>query len=266
MGATFVNVNIERFLCYVNVNVLALAPTGLLWKPIGMTANSIPTAGDDPRRLLAELRSLAHRVRLDQRMTWAALLVLAVLTLAAIPADWFGMSVRCRADGSCDFARHGMLYYWPAASLLAYAAIAFGYLRAARARGLTARVLPYAITGAVTTVVFPAAWLAVRMYLAGHPAPAGPLPYWFLVLDRLVMPWGMIGVALLVLAGLERHLALLLFTLGYLALVLLVLPMDAGYGPPHWGVRLQMAVPQVAAGLVLLLGAAGFRVAARRRR
>src|SRR4051812_35675296 len=129
-----------------------------------MTTDSIP-AGDDARRLLADMRALARRVRLDQRRTWVALLVLAVVTLAAIPFDWFGLQVTCAPDGSCGFARRGMLYYWPAASLLAYAAIAVCYLRAARARGLSARVLPYAITGAATTVVFPAAWLAMRWYL-----------------------------------------------------------------------------------------------------
>jgi hypothetical protein len=227
-----------------------------------MTADPIP-AGGDPRRLLADMRALARRVRLDQRMTWAALLVLAVLTLAAIPFDWFGMKVNCAPDGSCGFARRGMLYYWPAAMVLAYATIAVWYLRAARARGLGTRVLPYAITGAATTVVFPAAWAAVAVYFSDHPVPEGPLPYWWFVLDRLVMPWGMIGVTLLVLAWLERNVALLGFTVAYLALVLLVLPMDYGIGPPHWGLRLNMALPQLIAGVVLLLGAAGFRRARR---
>jgi len=230
-----------------------------------MTTDSIP-AGGDPGRLLADVRALAHRVRLDQRVTWAALLVLAAATFAAIPFDWFGMKVHCLADGSCAFERRGMLYYWPAALPLAYAAIAACYLRAARARGLGARVLPYAITGAATTVVFPAAWVAVALYFSGHPVPDHPLPFWWFVLDRLVMPWGMIGVALLVLAWLERNVALLLFTLAYLALVLLALPMDAGFGPPQWGVRAQMAAPQLACGVVLLLGAIGFRVARRRHR
>jgi hypothetical protein len=230
-----------------------------------MTTDSV-SAGGDPRRLLSEVRALAHRVRLDQRMTWAALLVLAAVTFAAIPFDWFGMKVHCLSDGSCQFERRGMLYYWPAASLLAYAAIAVCYLRAARARGLGARVWPYAITGAATTVVFPAAWVAVALYFSNHPVPNHPLPYWWFVLDRLVMPWGMIGVALLVLAWLERNVALLLFTLAYLALVLLVLPMDAGYGPPQWGVRAEMAVPQFACGIVLLAGAIGFRAARRRHR
>lgn len=229
-----------------------------------MNTDSVPVGGD-PRQLLSDVRALAHRVRLDQRLTWAALLILAAVTFAAIPFDWFGLSERCTPDGSCTFARRGMLYYWPAASLLGYTAIAVCYLRAARARGLGARVLPYAITGAVTTAVFPAAWVAMAVYLSDHPVPDGPLPYWWFVLDRLVMPWGMIGVTLLVLAWLERNVALLVFTLAYLALVVLVLPLNMGVGPPQWGLRAQFAVPQLIVGVVLLLGAAGFRTAARRR-
>ncbi|WDZ83816.1 hypothetical protein [Micromonospora cathayae] len=230
-----------------------------------MTTESMSAPGD-PRRLLADVRALAHRVRLDQRQTSVALLVLASVTFAAIPFDWFGMTVNCAPDGSCQFARRGMLYYWPPALLLAYAAIAVCYVRAARARGLGARVLPYAITGAVTSAVFPAAWVAVALYLSQHPVPDQPLPYWGLVLDRLVMPWGMIGVALLVLAWLERNVALLLFTLAYLATVLLVLPLNTGFGPPHWGVRATMALPQLGCGVVLLAGALGFRAARRRHR
>ncbi|XVU30092.1 hypothetical protein ACQPZJ_24270 [Actinoplanes sp. CA-054009] len=229
-----------------------------------MTTDSFSADGD-PRRLLADVRALARRVRVDQRMTWAALLVLGVTTLLAIPFDWFGMRVDCRPDGSCTFARNGMLYYWPAAMLLAYAAIAVWYLRAARARGLGTRVRPYAITGAVTTIVFPAAWLAVFLYFRSHPYPDGPLPYWYFVLDRLVMPWGMIGVALLVLVWLERNVGLLLFTTGYLALVLLVLPMNDGFASPHFGIRTGMALPQLIVGVVLLLAAAVFARAGRRR-
>ncbi len=230
-----------------------------------MTTESVP-AGGDPRRLLSDVRALAHRVRLDQRTTWAALLVLGVMTLVAIPFDWFGMWVNCLPDGGCQFARRGMLYYWPAAMPLAYAVIAFLYVRAARARGVGARVMPYAITGAVTTVVFPAAWLAVYLYFRSNPYPDGPLPYWYLMLDRLVMPWGMIGVTLLVLVWLERNVALLAFTAGYLALVLLVLPMSDGFGLPQFEIRAGMAVPQLIVGVVLLLGAAGFRAARRRKR
>ena len=197
-------------------------------------------------------------------MTWVALLVLGAVTLVGIPFDWFGMIVNCHPDGGCEFARRGVLYYWPPALLLAYAAIAFYYVRAARERGLGARVMPYAITGAVTTVIFTAAWVFAALYFPSHPVPFDPLPYWWFVLDRLVSPWGMIGIALLVLSRLERNLALLAFTVGYLALVLLVLPIGDGFGPPHFSIRLGMALPQLILGVMLLLGSLGFSAALRR--
>ncbi|MEV5821066.1 hypothetical protein ACFYMB_17965 [Micromonospora haikouensis] len=222
-------------------------------------------AGGDPRRLLSDIRSLAHQVRLDQRMTWVALLVLGAVTLAGIPFDWLAMTVRCHPDTSCEFARRGVLFYWPSALLLAYTAIAVCYSRAARSRGLGARTLPYAIVGAATTVVFTAAWVAAALYFPHHPLPYQPLPYWWLVLDRLVSPWGMIGIALVVLARIERNIGLLLFTLAYLALVLLVLPTNEGWGLAGWGIQARFAAPQVVIGALLLLGAAGFFSAARRR-
>jgi hypothetical protein len=225
-----------------------------------MTTDSVPADGD-PRRLLSEIRGLAHRVRLDQRLTWVALLVLALVTLAGIPFDWFGMKVHCLPDGSCEFSRRGVLYYWPPALLLAYAAIAVCYVRAARARGVGARVLPYAITGAALTVVFTAAWVAAALYFPSHPVR---FPSWVLLLDRLIAPWGIIAIAMLVLARLERNVALLLFTLGYLA-VALALPTNVGW-QTSWGLRAGFAIPQLICAAVLLLGAIGFAAAHRRQR
>ncbi|WP_341716466.1 hypothetical protein QQG74_20910 [Micromonospora sp. FIMYZ51] len=101
-------------------------------------------------------------------------------------------------------------------------------MRAARSRGLGARVLPYVLTGVALTVLFTVLGLLARLYLA-DPVPTHPFPSWVMLLDRLVAPAGAIGVALLVLAWLERHVALLVlawlerhvallvFTLGYLA-------------------------------------------------
>jgi hypothetical protein len=86
-----------------------------------------------------------------------------------------------------------------------------------------------------------------------------------LVLDRMLTPWGLIGLALLVLARLERNVWLLVFTVGYLALALL-LPTDFGMGPPQWGIRMGFAVPQLIVGAALLLGAGGFAAARRRNR
>ncbi|GAA3774738.1 hypothetical protein GCM10022225_73120 [Plantactinospora mayteni] len=227
-----------------------------------MTTDSVP-AGGDPRRLLSEVRGLARRVRVDQRVTWFALLVLATVTFVGIPFDWYFLVLRCVGDDAgCQFSRQGVLYYWPPALLLAYAAIAACYVRVARARGLGARVLPYALTGVALTVLFTAAWVAARLYFPSHPQTA-PLPYWVLVLDRLVAPWGTIGVALLVLARLERNVALLVFTLGYLTVALV--PIDFGW---HWqGQDGTVFLPQqIINGTVLLLGAIGFALAGRRRR
>ncbi|MEV0809635.1 hypothetical protein [Micromonospora sp. NPDC050200] len=226
-----------------------------------MTTDSVP-AGGDPRRLLSEVRGLARRVRVDQRVTWFALLVLAAVTFVGIPFDWYFLVLHCVGDGTvCQFSRQGVLYYWPPALLLAYAAIAVCYVRAARARGLGARVLPYALTGVTLTVLFTAAWVAVRLYLPSHPRTL-PFPYWVLVLDRLIAPWGTIGVALLVLARLERNLGLLVFTLGYLTVALV--PIDFGW---HWGAFRTAFLPQqIINGTVLLLGAIGFALADRRRR
>ncbi|SBT45513.1 hypothetical protein [Micromonospora narathiwatensis] len=224
-----------------------------------MTAESVP-AGGDPSRLLSEVRGLARRVRVDQRVTWFALLVLAAVTFVGIPFDWYFVVFHCVGDGTaCQFSRQGVLYYWPPALLLAYAAIAVCYVRVARARGLGARVTPYALTGVALTVLFTAAWVAARLYFPTHPHQ---FPYWVLVLDRLIAPWGTIGVALLVLARLERNVRLLVFTLGYLTVVLV--PIDFGW---HWGAfRASFLPQQIINGTVLLLGAIGFALAGRRRR
>jgi hypothetical protein len=238
-----------------------------------MTTDSL-SAGDDPRRLLADVRQLTSRVRRDQRLTWVALWVLAALTFLAIPFDWLLTTVRCD-DSGCIVARRGLLFFWPPAFLVAYAAIAVSYVRAARARGLGARVLPYAITGAISAVVIAAAYSAAAAYFPDNPPfEGGPLPYWWIVLDRLIMPWGLIGLALLVLARLERNVPLLLFTVGYLLLVLLVLPMNFGWEMLGWPLpsflsgsanhlRLGFVLPQFVAGAVLLAGGIGFAKARR---
>ncbi|MEU4782568.1 hypothetical protein [Micromonospora sp. NPDC023633] len=240
-----------------------------------MTTDSVPASGD-PRRLLSDVRTLAHRVRLDQRVTWVALLVLTAVTFAAIPIDWYSLYADCgsasawinNVDGSsmCHIRREGAMFYWPPALLLAYTAIAVYAVRVTRARGLGARVLPYALTGVALTVLFTAAWLLVRLYLANHPGPTDPLPDWVMLLDRLVAPAGTIGVALLVLARLERNVALLVFTLGYLVLVLV--PINF-FWHPNWGyagILGEFLPQQIVNGVVLLLGTVGFAVARRRHR
>ena len=193
------------------------------------------------------------------------LLVLALVIFGGIPVYLYGHQVLsdCRpvADGQvCKTWLRDAQFYWWTALVLAYVVIAGGYLRVARARGLGGRVLPYVLTG-VGLVALSAAVSAVLIrfdLLAAYPDEPSTF---VLVLLRLLDPTGAIGLALLVLAWLERHVALLLFTLLYLAVVLV--PVDFG-----WEMRSQwqFAPPLAIGGGLLLLGSAGFALAQRLRR
>ena len=146
--------------------------------------------------------------------------------------------------------------YWTVGLAVSYVAIAYGYLRAARARGLGGRVVPYVATGIALGLLSAAVRLLVvhEGWLLPEPPrqPGGPA----LFLSRVVDVGAMIGVALLVLAWLERHLALLLFTIGYLAVVLV--PSNWVTHGNDWGFP-SLVIP----GGVLLLGGLGFALAQR---
>ncbi|MEV6814262.1 hypothetical protein [Micromonospora sp. NPDC051296] len=229
-----------------------------------MTSDAAP-AGGDPRRLLADARVLARRVRLDQRVTWLPLLVLAVVTFGAITAYRYGHVVSdCHAvnDGQvCKVWFQTVTFYWLAALVLAYVVIAGGYLRVARARGVDARVLPYAVTGVALVglgFAFAAVW--VRLNPLAYPEEPSAFAHF---LFRLLDPPGAIGLALLLLAWLERHVALLLFAIGYLTVVLV--PINFGWGA-HWGPSTWFVPQLVINGGALLLGSVGFALAQRLRR
>jgi hypothetical protein len=222
-----------------------------------MTSDSVPTGGD-VRRVLGDLQGLALRVRVAQRVTWLPLLVFGVVTFLAVPAQRFGWrEEHCTAVSAdqqlCHVRLWGAMAYWTVAVLVAYAVIAVGYARAARARGVGGgRVRPYVITGAVLAVL-PAAF-----FLLFDP---GPDPAWsVIILGHLLEPVGAIGLALLVLAWLERHVALLAFTLGYLVVALARLRF--GWGE-HWGDQWGFAPPLVFSGGMLLLGALCFGLSRR---
>ena len=145
--------------------------------------------------------------------------------------------------------------------MLAYVVIAGGYLRVARARGWTPGCCRTRSPASRSSCCSPPSRrCGSRLDPLAYPDEPSAFVQ---VLFRLLDPPGAIGLALLVLAWLERHVALLLFALGYLAVVLV--PINFGWGA-HWG-RTRGFVPQlVINGGVLLLGSAGFALAQRLRR
>ena len=82
----------------------------------------------DPRRRLAGTLELTRQVRGTQRATWFPLLVLAVVTFAAIAFRYSPHRLgTCAATGparGCTVYPTALLVYWPTALVLAYVVIA----------------------------------------------------------------------------------------------------------------------------------------------
>lgn len=227
-----------------------------------MTDTPVPPQ-DGPSELLSATRRLTRRVRQAQRGTWFPLLLFAGLTLASIPITLNSHHpIDCRtihppgspAGRICIAFSPGSYIYWPLALVLAYAVIGAFYMHRARSRGVGTRVRPYVITGIVIAVLATGAslWLATHPEVLGYPvvslSPATEFLY------RLASPAASIGLAMLVLAWVERNRALLVFGLVYLVI--------AAFGwilTPHsrW-------LLQVITAAVLLLGGIGFALAERR--
>src|SRR5437016_1499636 len=177
---------------------------------------------DDPENLLSATRDLTRRVRLTQRGAWFPLVVFAAVTLAAMPFYRYGHpQTHCastRGGGSvCLVFPTVALWYWPVALLVAYGAICWFYLHRAHERGVGTRVQPYVAVGAVIALLT-AAW---ALWANAHPAflaetlhvgrvQAGDFLY------RIASPAGGIGLALLLLARIERSWRLFTFTVAYL--------------------------------------------------
>ena len=212
---------------------------------------------DGPHELLSASRRLSRRVRQAQRGTWFPLLLFAALTLVSIPITLNSRhALDCRAVPGgrvCVGFSPGAYVYWPLALVLAYAAIAAFYVHRARRRGVGTRVRPYVITGVIIAVVVTGAslWMVAHPHVFGYPAPPSPGTQF---LYRLASPEAAIGLALLVLAWVERNRALLVFGLVYLVIVTF-----GRFPPPH--ATLTFLVITAA---VLLLGSIGFALAERR--
>jgi hypothetical protein len=224
-----------------------------------MTALPLPTP-DRPDELLSTTRDLARQVRVAQRGAWFPLVLFGVLTLGGIAAYRFGhRDLTCRSFTAgagpgrvCAVHSSTAFVYWPIVLTLAYVTITSFYVRRSRDRGVGTAVRPYVVTGVVVAGVLTGA----SLWAAQHPAINGFTLYG--LETRLASPSSAIGLSLLVLAWVERSWALLLFTLGYLVVVLV--PLTFGWvAPVPWTYLPRLLV----AGVVLLLGGIGFAFAGR---
>jgi hypothetical protein len=211
---------------------------------------------DDPRSLLTTTRDLTHRVRLTQRGGWFPLLVFAAITFAAIPFNRYGPHrIQCsptHGGGNTCIAYPALtLWYWPVALVAAYLAISWFYLRRSHNRGVGTRVQPYVAVGVVLTVL-----VSVWAFWANtHPAvlvdtlhlPSSQLTRF---LYRIASPAGAIGLALLLLAWIERSRQLLTVTIAYLVVAVATVGIDWFAHPTPWAFLPHLLID----GVVLLIG------------
>lgn len=238
---------------------------------------------DTPRQMLSTAQELTRRVRKAQRGTWFPLVLLGLVVVAAAPFYRVGshpqvtcgpVTVTHGAGGAAGVAKTCFIafgwpafIYWTVALLLAYIVIAGFYVLRARRRGVGARIRPYVIAGVAGLILDAALWPVQQAlgqaYVHSHNQA-----------DILVVhglnPLLAIGLALFVLAWVERSWALLAFAVGYLAAALApslysITRLLEDHG---WVVSRQWHfLPGLwLAGGVLLLGGAGFAVAERLRK
>jgi hypothetical protein len=216
---------------------------------------------DSPHELLSATRRLTLRVRQAQRGTWFPLLLFGVITLASGPflvSSHHAIDCRMLSPGKVCLAFSPWSYvYWPLALVLAYAVVAVFYLHRARRRGVGTRVRPYVFAGIIIAAAATGAslWLVTHPEATGYPS-AVPSPTTQL-LYRLVSPEVGIGLALLVLAWVERNGALLLFGLMYLVVAC------SGWIHDH---RSWPRFLLVVTAAMLIVGSIGFALAERRAR
>lgn len=231
-----------------------------------MTTSS---AGADqgPRSLLADNRRLTRQVRTAQRATWFPLLVFAAVTFAAIPVYRLGTrGMTCRAVPAagpggrvCTVYSTAAFVYWPIALVLAYAVVAAFYQRRARNRGVGTRVYPYALAGAALALLL----TGVAVWTALHPVTraVGILglqlgPGGYPLFSLLVSPATAIGLALVVLALVERNGPLIAVATGYLVVAIWP-PSGLGWvirGPSLWAFLPHLVID----GTVLLVAGLAF--------
>ncbi|GAA1182225.1 hypothetical protein GCM10009664_55500 [Kitasatospora gansuensis] len=181
---------------------------------------------------------MVDQVRREQRGAWFPLLVFAAVRFGAAPVVRYGQGDHVRLA----------FWYYPMALVLAYVAITWFYLRRSNRLGLGTRVGPYVALGIALALPISANEMWRSMGSGFYPDFQEPTPL-SLFFDHVLSPAGTIGLALLLLARIERSWPLLGITCAYLAVMLSPsdLPRTSAWGFP--GILFE--------GGVLLLGGVG---------
>lgn len=237
-------------------------------------SNVADVPAGDPRHLLASARRLTGQVRQAQRATWFPLALLGLVVAGAAPFYRVsaGLPVACgqptaTAGGTSRQCVASLSWaaftYWTIALVLAYAVIGGFYAVRGRRRGVGTRIVPYAVAGVLVGIVLTstAVWPVAR-----HLSDLQSFSPVALLVHGLNPLLG-IGVALLVLAWVERLWALLGFAVAYSAFGLSVNLYSVSKLVRHlgWTVPGPWAlIPGLLlAALLLVIAAAGFAVAER---
>jgi hypothetical protein len=141
----------------------------------------------------------------------------------------------------CETTALWLPAYWTLGLVLIYCATALFYIRRSRSRGVGTPIRPYILTGIGITAVVSAAGLWRRYHQVGvqldlfglHLDPTSTAGH---IVPQIVGPATAIGLALLVLAWVERNPALLLVTLAYLTIHFkqMSLGLPQQYTPGAW--------------------------------
>ncbi|MEU1506049.1 hypothetical protein [Kitasatospora sp. NPDC005748] len=152
---------------------------------------------------------MVRRVRREQRGAWFPLLVFAVVRFGAAPVVRFGQGDNVRLA----------IWYYPVALGLAFALIGWFYLRRSARLGVGTRVGPYLAVGLVLAVLTTGYQVWAALGTAPYPHFREPT-FLYTLYNAVESPAGSIGLALLLLARIERSWLLLAITCAYLALLL----------------------------------------------
>jgi hypothetical protein len=210
--------------------------------------------------MLAALHHFTRRVRVARRGTWFPLLVLGLVVLGAVPVYRYaprhleGCQVGPNGAAVCHAVIPMALAYWPVALVLAYSVVAAFYVRRARQRGLDSAIRPYVVVGAVIAV----AASAIAIWRAANPQTLSVATSGHSFLYGVAGAPAAIGLGLLVLAWAERSWAVLVFSLGYLVVVV-VQANRVIHSSSLWWFLPQLLLPAV----LLFVGSVGFAVAQR---